>query len=75
MIQKAIQRNSHSITTGKVDFLTTDLLDLKKDQLFNKIFCFNINLFWTQKSISKEAAILKSHLTKKDCCTYSMDQW
>jgi len=65
MIQKAIQRNNHYLNSGKVEFLKTDMLHFKKDQLFNKIFCFNINLFWTQKSIAEEITILKSHLTKK----------
>lgn len=65
MIQKAVQRNKKFLNSGKVEFITTDLLHLKTDQKFNKVFCFNINLFWTQKSIAKEVTILKANITKK----------
>lgn len=65
MIQKAVHRNKNAIAEGKAEFLKTDLLHYpKNDTQFNKIFCFNINFFWTQKSIENEAAILKSHLMK-----------
>ena len=66
MIQKAIQRNSNSIKEEKVEFLKTDLLHLKEDHQFNKIFSFNINLFWTQKSIAKES--LNLILSKMEGC-------
>lgn len=65
MIQKAIQRNRNAIAERKAEFLKADLLHYpKNDRQFDKIFCFNINFFWTQKSIAKEAAVLKSHLMK-----------
>jgi protein-L-isoaspartate O-methyltransferase len=65
MIAKASERNKDSVQAGKVKFIQTDLARLEHGgNSFNKIFCFNINLFWTNNSISKEAAILKSRLAK-----------
>lgn len=63
MIAKAIHRNQKAIQQGKAEFLNTELLKLSKhSSRYDKIFCFNINFFWTQKSIIKEATILKSLL-------------
>jgi SAM-dependent methyltransferase len=65
MIAKASERNKDSVRAGKVKFIQTDLARLEHEgNSFNKIFCFNINLFWTNKSISKEAVVLKSLLAK-----------
>jgi SAM-dependent methyltransferase len=65
MIAKASERNEDSVRAGKAKFLQTDLAQLELERnSFNKIFCFNINLFWTNKSISREAAVLKSLLAK-----------
>ncbi len=65
MIKAAVQRNGRYIDGGSVELLKTELLHLPiMQQQFNKIFCFNINLFWTQKSIEKEADIIKSVLKK-----------
>jgi trans-aconitate methyltransferase len=65
MITKASERNEDSVRTGKAKFVKTSLADLKqKDNSFNKIFCFNINLFWTNKPITNEATVLRSLLKK-----------
>jgi ubiquinone/menaquinone biosynthesis C-methylase UbiE len=65
MIKTAMQRNGRYIDEGKVELLKTDLLHLSiRQQQFNKVFCCNINLFWTQKSIEKEAAVIKTVLKK-----------
>lgn len=65
MIVKASERNKDSVQAGKAKFIQTDLARLNPEgNSFNKIFCFNINLFWTNKSISKEAAVLTSLLAK-----------
>jgi SAM-dependent methyltransferase len=67
MIAKASERNKNNVQAGKVKFIQTDLALLEHGGTsFNKIFCFNINLFWTNKSISKEAAVLKSLLAKNE---------
>lgn len=65
MINKAIKRNAAGIESGKASFITADLLQLTgAGKRYDKIFSFNVNLFWTQKAISKEAAILKSLLKR-----------
>ncbi|WP_276372653.1 class I SAM-dependent methyltransferase [Chryseolinea sp. H1M3-3] len=65
MIKTAEQRNGRYIDEGNVELLKTDLLHLPiRQQQFNKVFCFNINLFWTQKSVEKEVAMIKSVLKK-----------
>jgi protein-L-isoaspartate O-methyltransferase len=65
-IDKAVRRNAPGIEKGTVTFRQTDLLRFTDEpHSYNKIFSFNVNLFWTQKSIYKEAAILKEHLSKK----------
>jgi cyclopropane fatty-acyl-phospholipid synthase-like methyltransferase len=59
MIEKAIKRNGN-----KAEFITQDLLDLSTGT-YDIIFSFNINFFWTKKTIAKEMAIIKNHLSKK----------
>lgn len=59
MIEKAKKRNAQ-----KAAFVTQDLLQLSSGS-FDIIFCFNINFFWTKKSIAKEMAIIRNHLAKK----------
>jgi len=66
MISKANQRNQEAIGEGKARIFNTEFLAFSDRTIkYDKIFCFNINLFWTQKSIMKEAAILKSLLEKR----------
>lgn len=66
MIEKAIKRNEESIKKGTAAFLNKDFVKLPEDSgPYDKIFLFNINLFWTKASIAKEAAILRSLLSKK----------
>jgi cyclopropane fatty-acyl-phospholipid synthase-like methyltransferase len=62
MLDKAIKRNQELVNKEKVVFKKTELLKFSSDQSFDKIFCFNINIFWTQKSVEKETAILTKHL-------------
>lgn len=65
MIDKAIRRNAESIKKDKARFLTLDLLQFSGElKAYNKIFAFNVNLFWTQRTITKEAEIIRSHLSK-----------
>jgi len=66
MIEKAIRRNQKNIEQDKAKFVRSELLAFKKPNAkYNKIFCFNINLFWTGKSIAREISIIKSMLLKK----------
>jgi cyclopropane fatty-acyl-phospholipid synthase-like methyltransferase len=66
MIEKAIRRNQKNIEQGKAKFVRSELLAFKKHNAkYNKIFCFNINLFWTVKSITREISIIKSMLLKE----------
>ena len=65
MIQAAIKRNHAAVAKNKVEFIKTDLLHFPVTrERFDKIFYFNINLFWTQKSIAKEAALMKLILSQ-----------
>lgn len=65
MIAKAIQRNQEAIGQNKAGIFKTELLGFSDRTIkYNKIFCFNINFFWTQKSIEEEAKIFKSLLAK-----------
>jgi SAM-dependent methyltransferase len=65
MIQTATKRNHAAIAKNKAEFIKTDLLHFPvTTQRFDKIFYFNINFFWTQKSIAKEAALMKLILSQ-----------
>ena len=65
-IAKAIDRNQKTIASGTATFVNTALLTFSSPGIkYDKIFCFNINLFWTQKSISHEMRVIRSHLKKK----------
>lgn len=71
MISKAMERNSVDIKAGKAEFVKTHLIEFHRDEAcFNKIFCFNINFFWTNKSMAKEATAIKSLLTEKEGLLY-----
>jgi len=66
MIEKAIRRNKKNIEQHKAKFVRSELLAFKKHNgKYNKIFCFNVNLFWTGKSITGEISIIKSMLLKE----------
>ena len=65
MLEKAKKRNEQHVIDKKALFITTDLLKLSLNDQFDKIFCFNVNIFWTQKSTTKELAIIRQHLKNK----------
>ncbi|MBT1701457.1 class I SAM-dependent methyltransferase [Fulvivirgaceae bacterium PWU4] len=65
MVQKAMERNRAFIKTKKAQVLKRALLALKPGpQGYNKIFAFNVNVFWTT-SAAKELAIIRQHLARK----------
>lgn len=65
MIQKAIKRNQEFIDDNKVKFYQSEFVEFSYDHPFDKIFCFNVNLFWTQKKILSESQMIKSNLAKR----------
>jgi cyclopropane fatty-acyl-phospholipid synthase-like methyltransferase len=66
MIEKAIRRNQKNIKQDKAKFVQSELLGFEeKDVKYNKIFCFNINLFWTRNSIGREISAIRSILLRK----------
>jgi protein-L-isoaspartate O-methyltransferase len=63
MIDKARKNNVNYLQEKKISFRTVELAKFQtRDQVFNRIFSFNVNLFWTQKEIAAEAKVLRSHL-------------
>jgi SAM-dependent methyltransferase len=66
MVGRAIQRNQKYIKIGTARVVRTELLGFtEKHVRYNKVFCFNINLFWTAKSINREVLLLKSILSSE----------
>jgi trans-aconitate methyltransferase len=66
MITKAKKRNAGYIKKKKVAFETVNLAEFHtRGKQFDKIFAFNVNLFWTQDGTAVEAKILRSSLTRK----------
>jgi protein-L-isoaspartate O-methyltransferase len=65
MIDKAVRRNQKFIESKVATFQTTELLKFSNEQRFDNIFCFNINIFWTKKSVTKEVDVIKKHLSEK----------
>lgn len=64
-IAKAVQRNAAAIKLGKVKLLKADLLGFTNEDIkYSKVFCFNVNFFWTNKSIEKESKHIRSLLKK-----------
>jgi ubiquinone/menaquinone biosynthesis C-methylase UbiE len=64
MIDKAKKKNSKYIGEKKIIFRTVELAKFHaRDQVFDKIFAFNVNLFWTQTEIVAEAKVLRQYLT------------
>lgn len=62
MIGKAKEKNAQYVAGGVAKFTCADLADFESREIFDKIFSFNVNLFWTKKSISREANNLVDHL-------------
>jgi len=66
MIEKAIRRNQRNIEQDKARFIQSELLGFEENDVkYDKIFCFNVNLFWTGNSIDREISVLKSILLRK----------
>jgi len=66
MIEKAIRRNKKNIELGKAKFIQCELLGFEENDVkYNKIFCFNVNLFWTGNSIDREISALRSVLLRR----------
>jgi len=63
MIDKAMKRNDEYLKNGKVRFSTSELTTFSSNHLFDKIFCFNVNLFWTKKSVAPEVKVIRTHLS------------
>jgi cyclopropane fatty-acyl-phospholipid synthase-like methyltransferase len=63
-ITKAIKRNHEYVKNGRVSFIENELTTFSHDGLFDKVFCFNVNVFWTKKSITPEAKVIREHLSK-----------
>lgn len=63
MLEKASQRNSIALQSGKCNFILTDLLSYDpKGTRFDKVLCYNINFFWTKQptlEIKKIKTLLK----------------
>jgi SAM-dependent methyltransferase len=64
-IARAIQRNVDAVKLGKVKLLKAELLGFTNEGIkYNKAFCFNVNFFWTNKSLEKECKHIRSLLKK-----------
>lgn len=61
-VDKALKRNEAYVSSSNVKFIVSDLSRFSDDLTFNKIFCFNVNLFWTKRSVQKEMNIIRTHL-------------
>jgi SAM-dependent methyltransferase len=62
-IEKAIKRNAAGIAGNKAFFTPADLLQLPAgSKRFDKVFSFNVNLFWTKRSVREEASVIRSLL-------------
>ena len=66
MIEKAIRRNQKNVEQDKAKFIQSELFGFEENDVkFNKIFCFNVNLFWTRNSIEREISVIRSILLRK----------
>jgi cyclopropane fatty-acyl-phospholipid synthase-like methyltransferase len=65
MIDKAVKRNHEYIKNKRAEFYNVDLFKFSHDRAFDKVFCFNVNVFWTENSVSKETVVIRKHLSKK----------
>ncbi|MBA4056761.1 MAG: hypothetical protein C0490_18750 [Marivirga sp.] len=72
MIEKAVKRNLKYVKSKKAEIHHCDFLQLKTDRTYDNVFCFNVNLFWTKKSIKQESDILKSVISSKGLLYISM---
>jgi ubiquinone/menaquinone biosynthesis C-methylase UbiE len=65
MLAKALTRNKKFINDGKVEFIHKDLSSLPVGTgVCDKVFAFNVNLFWTKKDIAKEMRVIESHVKR-----------
>ena len=64
-LNKAVSRNEKYILERKAEFFLTDIARFKQGiREYDKIFAFNVNVFWTKKSIAQEVQVIQSHLSK-----------
>ena len=65
-IARAARRNEGAVKQGKAEFQATDLLFISKPYRgFDKVFCFNINFFWTKSSLIRECDVIKSVMARQ----------
>lgn len=65
MVSKAVERNRAFIREKKAQVLKRALLALKPGPpSYNKIFAFNVNVFWTT-SAAKELGVIRQQLTRQ----------
>ncbi len=65
MIYTATKRNAEHIKNKKAEFHNADLPNLSLASTFDTIFCFNVNVFWTKNSVTREMDVIRKHLSKK----------
>lgn len=64
MIAQALSRNKSYVETGKAEFLQTSFADFEwASQSFDKVFSFNVNLFWMKPE--KDLKVLRQILGSK----------
>ncbi|MDQ3683027.1 MAG: class I SAM-dependent methyltransferase [Bacteroidota bacterium] len=64
MIKMASRRNKPFIETGKAHFIISDFLKSELNEAaFDKIFGFNVNIFW--KDATRELELIKLYLKPK----------
>ena len=63
MIKMAYKRNIRFIETGRAIFIIGDFAKSQLGQSFDKIFGFNVNVFW--KNPSRELELIKRYLKPK----------
>jgi ubiquinone/menaquinone biosynthesis C-methylase UbiE len=61
MIKKASARNAAFIETGKAIFIAASLANVTLKKQYNKIFAFNVSIFW--KEASRELGAVKKLLS------------
>jgi trans-aconitate methyltransferase len=61
MIERAVKRNKNYIDEKKAVLKTSALAQVTFNDSFNKVFAFNVNLFWTGRAV-KELEIIKQYL-------------
>ena len=61
-IRAAEANNQQCVNSGKVQFRNTALAEIKRNEMFDKIFAINVNVFWTGPE--KEIAILNTLMSR-----------